>query len=371
MPDPTCRRIALYLPTLAGGGAETVFLRLAGAMLRCGRRVDFVLDRAEGPLLESARATGAALHALEAPRTVSALRPLARWIDAERPDVLLSAISHNNLAAIVAARLARHRCRVVVGEHAALLAHSRQMGGWRHRLMPLLARLVYPLADAVVGVAHGVSEELVKDLGLPRHKVATIWNPVVTEDFAARAAAPLPHPWLGDGGPPVILAAGRLAPVKDYPTFLAAIAALRRRRPVRAILLGEGPERPALLARRDALGLGDCVDLPGAMADPLPWFARAAALAVTSLSEGFALTLVEAMACGVPVASTDCPVGPRDILEGGRYGPLTPVGDAGALADALAGLLDAPPPPALLRRRADDFTVTRSAQAYLDLFERL
>jgi len=365
-----CRLIALYLPTLASGGAETVFLRLCQAMMARGRRVTFVLDRAEGPLLAAAQAMGGAVHDLGARRTLSAIRPLARWIERERPDVLMSAISHNNLAAILAARLADAPCRVVVGEHAALRSHSQAMGTWRHRLMPVLARLVYPLADAVVGVARGVSDELVA-LGVPRAKVSTIWNPVVTDDFPARAAQPAPHPWLSDGGPPVVMAAGRLAPVKDYPTFLEAIAHLRRRRPVRALLLGDGPEREALLALRDKFGLADCVDLPGRFADPLPWFGRAAAVAVSSRSEGFALTLVEAMALGIPVASTDCPVGPRDILEGGRCGPLTPVGDAPALAEALAGLLDAPPSAEMLRARAADFTVARSAESFLELFDRL
>lgn len=366
-----CESIALYLPNLASGGAETVFLRLCREMLSRGRRVAFVLDRAEGPLLAQARAMGVPVHALGAKRTLAAIRPLACWIDAERPDVVMSAISHNNLAAILAARLARTRCRVVVGEHAALHSHSLAMGTWRHRLMPLLARLVYPLADAVVGVAQGVSDELVEQIGLPRALVTTIWNPVVTDDFPARAALPAPHPWLSDGGPPVIMAAGRLAPVKDYPTLLTAIARLRQSRPVRALVLGDGPEREALSALRDTLGLADCVELPGRCADPLPWFARAAALAVSSRSEGFALTLVEAMALGIPVASTDCPVGPRDILDGGQYGPLTPVGDAQALADALAGLLDAPPPPEHLRARAAAFTVARSTDAFLALFDRL
>jgi len=162
-----------------------------------------------------------------------------------------------------------------------------------------------------------------------------------------------------------------LVPLKDFPTLLQALAHVRRRAPARLLVIGEGPERDALLALRARLGLDEAVEFPGFYEDPLPLFARAAALVVSSQFEGFGLTLVEALACGTPVVSTDCPTGPAEILERGAYGRLAPVGDADALARALLETLNATPDRERLRQRAQDYTLAAVVERYLALFDRL
>ncbi|MEI2782189.1 MAG: glycosyltransferase [Candidatus Competibacter sp.] len=363
--------IAFYLPNLAAGGAERTFLRLAAGFAERDCRVRLVVDRAEGGLLDAVRAGGLALETLRASRTLTALPKLAAWLRRERPAVLLSAITHNNLIAVWARALARARTQVVVSEHTVLSAQAASQAAWQYRVLAPLCRWSYPGAAAIVAVSAGAADDLARYAGLPRDRIEVIANPVVTPDYPQRAAAPCPHPWPIDGGSPVFVAAGRLVPLKDFAALLHALAVVRRRVPARLLVLGEGPEREALLALRARLGLEGAVDFPGFYDDPLPLFARAAALVVSSRFEGFGLTLVEALACGTPVVSTDCPTGPAEILARGAYGRLVPVGDADALGAAMLATLADPPDRARLRQRAQDYTLAAVVEQYLALFARL
>ena len=190
-------------------------------------------------------------------------------------------------------------------------------------------------------------------------------NPVVTPDLLEQAAAPLDHPWFGPDQPPVILGVGRLHPQKDYPTLLRAFAKLRAQRQARLVIIGEGGERPALESLAAELGVDGDVDLPGFTRNPYRFMGRAAIVALSSRWEGSPNILVEAMACGTPVVATDCPSGPAETLENGRYGRLVPMGDPAALADALGRTLDAPPPVDDLIARSRDFEMAAASLAYL------
>ncbi len=363
--------IALYLPNLTAGGAERTFLRLAAGFRARGCSVRLVVDRAEGGLLDSVRAEGLPLDSLDARRTLLALPRLAGWLRRNRPAVLLSAITHNNLIAVWARALGGVSTRIVVSEHTVASAQAAAHANWQYRVLAPLCHAIYPRAAAIVAVSAGAAADLAAYARLDRQCIEVIPNPVVTLDYPQRAAAPCPHPWFGDGGPPVLIAAGRLVPLKDFPTLLRALVMVRRQMPVRLVILGEGPERDALLALRQQLGLDAVVDFPGFYADPLPLFARAAALVSSSRFEGFGLTLVEALACGTPVVSTDCPTGPVEILAAGDYGRLVPVGDAEALGAALLATLATPPDRARLQRRAQDYTLDTVTDRYLDLFRHL
>src|SRR3954452_14198277 len=225
-------------------------------------------------------------------------------------------------------------------------------------------RRAYGQGDAVVAVSDGVADALARVTGLPRGLIRTIHNPVVGPELEALSREPVAHPWLAPGQPPVVLSAARLTVQKDLPTLLRAFALLRARRAVRLLILGDlpTPERTeaSIGELRDLayrLGVAADVELPGFVENPYAWMARASLFALSSAYEGFGNVLVEAMACGCPVVSTDCPSGPAEILDGGRYGPLVPVGDAEALAEAMARVLAAPPERAELVARADQFSV--------------
>jgi glycosyltransferase involved in cell wall biosynthesis len=335
-------RIALFLPLLAAGGAERATLALAAGLQGAGWPVELVLGRAAGPLLAEAPA-GLPVVDLGAARLLHALPGLVRHLRRTRPAVLLAALSHANILALLARALARVPTRVIVVEHSIFSVSQAGNPLRRARLMPLLVRRLYPRADAVVAVARGAADDLARAAGLPAGSVEVIPNPVVSPALLARACEPLDHPWLG-AGLPLLLHVGRLEPVKDQALLIRAFAQLRRERPARLLILGEGSLRGELEALVRRLGLEADVALPGFAANPFAWMARADLLVLSSRWEGLPSVLIEALACGCPVVATDCAPGVGEILEGGRLGRMVPPGDADALARAMAGTLDRPGP---------------------------
>ena len=217
----------------------------------------------------------------------------------------------------------------------------------------------------------GASERLAAVVGVPHEIITTIYNPVVTRTLHDGMVEPPPHPWLLDGGAPVVLAVGRLEKPKDFPTLIKAFARLASRRPCRLIILGEGKERKKLEGLVQGLKLSDRVSLPGWVDNPFAYMSRASLFVVSSIYEGLSMVLVEALACGCPCASTDCPAGPAEILRDGKLGPLVAVGDEVGLAEAMDRVLDRPPDKRMLQRRAADFSVDTAASAYEVLIRTL
>jgi len=285
--------------------------------------------------------------------------------------VLLAAGTQSNLAALWARRLGGIPMGVVVTEHNTLGVVVENGRPAFRRAYPALAGDAYPEADAVVAVSDGVADDLSRVAGIPRAGIQRIYNPIVSPALLAASRGAPPHPWLEERGcPPLVLGAGRLHRQKDFPTLLRAFAQLRATRPARLAILGEGAERGRLerLARR--LGVAEDVALPGFAGNPYAWMARSSAFVLSSAWEGLPSVLIEAMACGCPVVSTDCPSGPSEILDGGALGPLVPVGDSQALAHALAGVLEKPPDADRLRERAALFSVEAATTRYLEVLRR-
>ena len=213
-------------------------------------------------------------------------------------------------------------------------------------MVPHLVKRFYPWADYVIGISRGVADDLSQTAGLPRERIKILYNPVVTPELREKARAPLNHPWFEAGQPPVILAVGRLTKQKDFPTLIRAFAQVRQSRPARLLILGEGPDRPALEALVNQLGLEDSVAMPGFVDNPYAYMSRASLYVLSSRWEGLPTVLIEALYCGPPIIAMDCPSGPREILADGQHGLLVPVGDITALAQAIeAGLAGKTPHP--------------------------
>ncbi len=295
------------------------------------------------------------------------LLPLAAFLRRERPSVLVTTLPKNALLALWARQLAGVETHVVVREANTFSLEAAKGAASKEALLTRLARRHYSRADAIVAVSEGVARDLSATLGLSPTRITTVYNAVDADAIAKRSAEPLDDAWFGAGAPPVIVTAGRLAHQKDHETLLRAFALLRRQRPARLIVLGEGSRRNALEALARALGVDADVRFPGFVANPYRFMARGAAFASSSRWEGFPNVLVEALACGCPVVSTDCPHGPAEILARGAYGTLCAIGDAEALARALVGALDAPPDRGALRRRARDFAPERTLERYLEV----
>lgn len=396
------RRIALLLTDLNGGGVQKMTVSLAGALVERGHEAVIVLYSARG-VLNSQIPPNVTLHHLKATSRLAArLAPvradplglprlllpvilprkpppglkympsLARFLQRFDPDALISAAPNCNLAAVWANRLAGGRAKVLISERTAPSKMLTKSASWRTRFLPSLMHRTYQQAEVIVAVSHALGDDLAAVAHLPRERVTTIYNPVVGPNLAALAQEPVDHPWFASGAPPVILSAGRLSAQKDFPTLIRAFAALRTTREARLVILGGATadtktevRQQDLVALAEGLGVASDLCLLGFMPNPYAYMARSRIFALSSAWEGFGNVLVEALACGCPVVSTDCPFGPAEILESGRYGALVPVGDDAGMAEAMAAVLASPPDPALLRRRGDDFTVGRSVEGYL------
>jgi glycosyltransferase involved in cell wall biosynthesis len=242
----------------------------------------------------------------------------------------VSALFHANLAAIAATR--GLRVPLLAVEHNTMSVKFGATSSRRERLAPLACSLAYRLVDQVGAVSEGVADDLADFLHFPRERVKVLRNPVDYAEVRRRAAEPVTHPWLGDDVP-LVLAVGRLTEQKDFATLVHAIALVPR---VRLVVLGEGEERAALTALAESLGVADRIDLHGFVANPYPWFAGADVIAMSSRWEGLPTVLLEALPFPARIVSTDCRSGPREILDGGRFGRLVPVRDPAALAAAIS-----------------------------------
>ncbi|MEM7021260.1 MAG: glycosyltransferase [Pseudomonadota bacterium] len=398
--DP--RRVTLLLPNLAAGGAEICMIRTSTALLARGFSVDLVLCEDTGALVNEvppgvrvvalpqtpmpfARAYALAADPLgmgamlrpvllpwRAPHRLPHLPALVRYMRAERPDALLSALPTPNLLAVWARRLSGVTTRIITSEHDTLSTAAARADRWRDCYLPPLLGRTYLMADRIVAVSNGVADDLASCAGIPRDRITTVYNPVVGPDLETQANRAVDHPWLAPGAPPVILAAGRLDPQKDFATLIRAFARVRADRDCRLIILGsEHSGNRAHVANLRALpgqlGVANDVDMPGYTRDVLAYMRRAAVFALSSIHEGLGIVLIEALACGTQVVSTDCPHGPSEVLDAGRYGHLVPMGDDESMASALRSALDNPIAPDLLRSRGRTFSIDRAVNQYVEL----
>jgi glycosyltransferase involved in cell wall biosynthesis len=366
------KRLVIYFPSLAGGGAERLYLSLSPHFIRAGLQVTFLVDRLEGELVKKLPA-GVMLDALGVARTLQAVPRLAFYLRRTRPDILRSALSVNSVAALWARRLAgfagASATRVIVSEHNTV---SEQMTINRNfRMIPMLYRRFLDWADDVIAVSQGVASDLSKCSGRPIDRIGIIYNGVVDEGFLGRSRSPCPHPWYGLPGVKIFVALGRLVEQKGFATLITAFSKLPKNPKTRLIILGNGILRENLLAQAAALGVADRFDLPGFIQNPLPYVAQANAFVLSSRYEGFGMALAEALACGTQVISTDCRYGPAEILENGRYGTLVPVDDADALAAAMRASLETGYLKEPLRQRGMMFTTRHCASEYLGAFAKV
>ena len=400
------RRIAVLVPTLAGGGAERAALFLASGLLERGHEVDLLLrdlicdypkdvpsgarlfflsrhDKTElhealedlpveptplmsRPLSKALRfprlALARAIDRTQLNLLASTSLPrwavaIAKYVDRERPDAALAMMSSAVAATALATHLAQPRFRTV----------ARAENVFRSQRTIRRARSSYPYADAAIGVSLGVSSELAEICHMSSDRIHTIYNPAVPNDLARRVREVPDHPWFNQPGLPLIVSVGRLHRQKDFSTLLVAFTRLVARRPARLLVLGKGPQLTDLLKLARQLGISGHVDFPGFVENPYAFLARARLSVLSSRHEGTANVLIEAMACGCPVVSTDCPAGPREILEGGQWGELVPVADPERLAEAIARALDSPLRREALRKRASFFSHERAVSRYEEL----
>ena len=372
-PRPEGRRIsaAIYIHDLSPGGVERQTLVLASELRSRGVDVVLVVHQRRGeliPLLPEA----VPVIDLNSRRTLQDVFRLRRYMAAERPDVFMANVDHNNIAAAMAKWLTTTPTKLIICQHNPLSAGYHETVNWKHRVVPWFYRMLSPRIDHAVAVSDGIAHELV-DAGIQSDRVTTIFNAVIGPDFEARSRMPIDHPWLVTKDRPVFITVGRLVEMKDHRTLLRAFAIHLRQLPSRLMVLGVGPMLEELRHLAHTLGIEEHVAFEGFVANPLPYVRAADGFVLSSRSEGFGNVLVEALGCGTPVISTDCPHGPAGILAHGEYGILVPPQDPEALAPAFGRLLQNRQewPTERLRERANAFSYGACADAYAKLFHSL
>ena len=355
--------ISILLPDLRGGGVERIRIVLAHEFARAGHEVEFVLMQARGELLEEARASFSVVD-LATPRARSLPLALARYLRQRRPDALLAAMWPLTATAPLALRLSGHRCKVLVSEHAILSAQYRDWGRFHRLFLRLSTSVGYRSVDYRIGVSAGVAADMAALSGIRKDSFEVVYNPVppraVPEEAALDIADRL---WSGSRGAR-ILTVGTMKAVKNHQLLLRAFARLDRP-DARLMFVGDGPGRNGLMALAQDLCIANQVIFAGFRPDPTPFYKTADLFVLSSDYEGFGNVIVEALACGTPVVSTDCPSGPAEILVNGKYGRLVPVGDAEKLAKGIEEALQASHDTDALISRAAEVSPSIAAQSYL------
>lgn len=357
--------IAMIFHSFDGGGKERVFLDLADYYVQRGYRVDLVVGVKKGAFLGRATRIGARIVDLGGSRFRYVFPKMVDYLRRERPSVVLSGLTHVNLVTVLAVRLSGAGSRVVISERSILSKSIEYSPYWWERLILPFVRMIYPLADQTICISKGVAEDLNKLLKLDKSKVKVIYNPISLEEIDRMALEKLTDDYF-NVDIPVILGVGRLEDSKDFRTLIRAFSLVRRQRPARLVILGEGSQRRVLQGLIDELQVSEDGRLMGFVANPISYMQHAKVFVLPSLYEGFGRVIIEALAVGTPVVATDCPSGPREILEDGKYGTLVPVQNPERLAEAICTTLDHPLPAKLLRERAEDFDINKLAIEYLE-----
>ncbi|NCT41653.1 MAG: glycosyltransferase [Alphaproteobacteria bacterium] len=360
--------IALFIPDLAGGGAQHMIVNMANEFARRGNKVDLILIQQDGAYKKIIK-PNVNIICLNQNRTIQALPKLISYLKNSQPDIFLSAMYHVNLVAILAKLMTPGiTTRFVITERNFFSLKIKDSNQMRDKFLPLLVRMLYRFADEIVAISKGVAQDISMIAKLHPNKVKCIYNPVITsKTLAALNENNIESP-LAPQSDKVIIASGRLVPQKDYITLLHAFSKLLQKENATLIILGEGDLRSDLEKLTDELKISNKVSFKGFVDNPLSYMKKADLFVLSSQWEGFGNVLVEALICGLPIVSTDCPAGPSEILEGGKYGTLVEVGNVDALAQAMKDKLHANHHPETQTKRALCFSVEKICDQYEELF---
>jgi len=375
--------LAVIIYDFSPTGVVRNAVRIAGYAAGEGVPTELWVWRNDGPFKHSVPGTvpvveidkegavGARYGAARRIRIALGIPGIAKLLRERRPAVLLSAGNRCHLAAGLAYRLCNRPAQTrLIGRASNAIPGSagRTVLG---KVAGALDGAKYGELHRIVAVSHELASDLHLRLGLPKDRIAVIPNGIDLSAVKRSASEPLDHPWFRPGEPPVIMAAGTFCKQKNFPLLVSAFARVRRSRPARLIILGEGPTsaQQALRLQAKRLGVLDDIQLPGYDLNPMRYFARAGIYVLSSLWEGASNALLEALACGCPTVATDCPTGVRELLGYGEIGPITPLNDAAALAEAIARRLDAPRRSEELRAHAAKFDVNETLRSYFQLIQ--
>lgn len=357
------KKIAIFIPTLEGGGAESTMVVLAVGLQARGYSVDLILKQRRGELSQNIPES---INVIDFNVAIIryTLKKLISYEKTHQPDAIISALELPNVTSILASRAIKRRPRVIISVHGLISKQKPIYNQWIDRL---LFSATYPFADDIVTVSQTCAKDAIRYLHLPKGKVKVIYNPIINEGLTQRAQEPITHEWFSQKPKKTILSIGRLESVKDHKTLLKAFALVRERENAQLVILGEGTLKSEIQELVSQMGLVDEVLMPGFISNPYPIIANADVLVISSLHEALPNVLVEALACQCPVVSTACG-GPEEILGYGKYGHLVSIGDHRAMAEAILKVFEGDERLAT-PEWLDQFHVERNIDRYVALIE--
>ncbi|MCK5373853.1 MAG: glycosyltransferase [Alphaproteobacteria bacterium] len=357
-------RISLFIPDFEEGGAQKMMVNLANSLAEKSVSVDLVVACNQGSFNNLVN-TNVNVVPLDCARTLHALPKLVRYINSEKPDVIISALYHANVICLAAKCLSKKsRTKFIVTERNHLSSKIKNSNSVKDKILLPAIKFLYPKADSVIAISKGVMDDVVELCALNDDKISYIHNPVVTPSFEKeiKSHSELLFP---DSTLPLIIASGRLVEQKDYPTMLKAMALILKKKPANLAILGKGPLQKELAALSKELGIENNVTFKDFVENPLSYMKQADIFLMTSAWEGFGNVLVEALYCGLSIVATDCPSGPAEILDNGKYGYLTNVGDEIDISNAVLKVMESPFDKEQQKKRAMKFTTDSISDKYL------
>ncbi len=365
-------RISFLLPALAGYGCERSTLRIAKGLIAHGIEVELVLI---GSVKENAPEIPAGVKVVtlgienqETQFIFQKLFAIANYLKSSRPQTLITIYDSINLASL-ARFISGVNCQIIISVRVNL-SQDFQKKGIKGKLETNLLRFTYPWSDKIIAVSQGVADDVIKLTGISSSKIKAIYNPIIPEEIATKLEEPINHPWLINKNLPVILGIGRLEYEKDFVTLIKAFVIVNQSLKSRLIILGEGSQRKELEQLIDELGVKNQVSLTGFVPNPFIYIKKSDIFVLSSRWEGLSNVILESLAVGIPIVSTDCPSGSAELLEYGKYGKLVPIGNEYELAQAILTTLKEPLDRNLLQKRAADFYIDKIVNQYLEFIKQ-
>ena len=371
-------KITFFIPNLKVGGAEKSTVNLLNNLDKSSYTLSLILANKEGEFLKDIREDLVIIN-LGTYSLVKIFFKLIKYFKKEKPDIFISIFPRFSIASIMAKIFSRSDTKIIVIEHTVFSLAATNARNFFRRiiarfLFPLLMKFFYRNSEAIICVSKGVAEDILKITGL-REKIKVIYNPIIDSKIYALAEEKASHPWILNKDCPVISAVGRLVKAKDYPALLYALSLVVNEKQAKLLILGDGEERKELELLANRLGIAEKVDFLGFQKNPYKFISKSNIFVLSSIQEGFPTVIIEAMACGVPVISTDCKAGPNEIIENRENGLLVPVGDEKSLAEAILQLLNSKALREKFSREgrniAEYFTIEKSVKEYENIFKEI
>ena len=358
--------LAVFIPKLAGGGAEKIIIQIANSLAERGISIDFLVCSGDG-VLTNKLAKNINLIELGTSRTIYSLVPLLKYLRTYKPETFLSFLNHTNLVSILARFLSGISTQLIISERntPSVSLVKSNTSKTKNGFILVLIKILYRFSDQIIVNSVGIKMDLIELCPILKERIQIIYNPIDLKQVKLKVEEKNIHPWLNFSDEPVILSAGRLVQQKDFSTLIKAFKIARSKKRMKLLILGEGLEKSNLLKLIESLNLNSQIELTGYVENPYSFFSLASLFVLSSIWEGFPNVLIEALACGIPIVSTDCKSGPREVLDNGKYGKLIPTKNEFLLADAILKSLSENHDTELLQNRAKIYSKDVIIEKYI------